>query len=88
MTAKTKWPEKVWVQKWDSGSLSAHRVHMIAGKDSMRYRPDRGNEVVKAMNLIVEKPNYASVAWVEHVLNKLNKDGIRIRWSMKRGKFV
>jgi len=45
MTAKTKWPEKVWVQKWDSGSLSAHRVHRIAGKDSMRYR--LGNDVAK-----------------------------------------
>ena len=37
MTAKTKWPEKVW-----------HRI----GDKSKCYRRDRGNEVAMALNVL------------------------------------
>ena len=59
-----------------------------------RYCLHPGNEVrkersvlTKALNLIIRKPNYASVAWVNHVLEKLNGAGFPVRWDAKAGKF-
>ena len=90
MTAKTKWPEKVWV------GFATHDknipVVVVPWKPPKnlqskykRYRLDRGNEVARALNVLdhnVDK--YSHRIAVED----LRRAGVKVRWVAKEGRFV
>ena len=82
---------KVWDKAFfqtasrDANVAAKHGWQAVA-KEMRHLHP--GNEVARALNLIIRKPNCASVAWVNHVLEKLNGAGIRVRWDAKKGRFV